>query len=99
MPTITTNGTANAGKARQVKYSLYRNGIGGSAGKFFHRAYHSTHTKKAPACSSPGRMPARKSLGTDCSVTMPYRISASDGGITTPMVPDAPNTPRAKPRG
>ena len=44
-------------------------------------------------------MPARNSRGTDCSVTMPYRISASDGGITTPMVPDAPSTPSEKPRG
>jgi len=30
---------------------------------------------------------------------MPYRISASEGGMTMPMVPDAPTTPSAKLRG
>jgi hypothetical protein len=44
-------------------------------------------------------MPARNSRGTDCSVTMPKRINANDGGITTPIVPDAPSTPNANDRG
>ena len=38
-------------------------------------------------------MPARNSRGTDCSATMPYRISGRLGGMTMPIVPDAPTTP------
>ena len=44
-------------------------------------------------------MPARNSRGTDCSATMPYRINARLGGMTMPIVPDAPITPKAKERG
>ena len=99
MPTSTTTGTATAGSARKVTSSRCFIGIQSSFGKFRRRASYQTQKKNAAACSNPGRMPARNSRGTDCSATMPYRISASDGGITMPIVPEAPITPSAKLRG
>ena len=99
MPTSTTAGTASAGSARTVTPIRCASGSEGSRGKLRRRASYQTQAKNAAACSNPGRMPARNSRGTDCSATIPYRISARLGGMTIPMVPDAPMTPKANDRG
>ncbi len=99
MPNSTIAGTASAGSARTVTFQRSAIGIGGSMGKLLRRAVYQTQPKKAAACRRPGRMPARNRRGTDCSATMPYRIRARLGGITMPIVPEAPMTPSAKERG
>src|SRR5215472_13730277 len=95
---MTTSGTSSAGKAESVTRIRLFNGGTGSTGNLLRRAAYRTQMKKAVACSKPGRMPARNNRGTDCSATIPYRISGGLGGITMPIVPDAPTTPRANDR-
>ena len=92
-------GTLSAGSALAVTRIRSANGNAGSTGNFRRRASYQTQAKNTAACNRPGNTPARNRRGTDCSATMPYKISASDGGITMPMVPDAPTTPSAKLRG
>ncbi len=92
-------GTASAGKARTVTAIRSPIGSAGSLGKLRRRASYQTQAKNAAACNSPGRMPARNNRGTDCSATIPYSINARLGGITIPIVPDAPITPSANDRG
>ncbi len=45
----------------------------------------------------PGTIAAAKSFGSDCSATIEYTASITEGGIRMPSVPAAATEPAAKP--
>src|SRR5690554_3136845 len=91
MPPMMMNTSINAGQPLTAAFKRSRFVItmsfGAGACPGLSVAHTMTTRMKPPMVRIPDNTPARKSLLTDCSVNIPYRINKTLGGISEPRVP------------